>query len=304
MPRDRSHSPGARPAGFALPALCLVMALSGCVTVHAPPLAAGPGEATALFQHDGFDAFLSRHVDDRGRLDYAAAAGDRSDLDRYLVALATASPDATPDHFPSDADRLAYWLNAYNAWAIALVLEHYPIASVREVPSPAPARWVVPDLAGFFFFQHVTLGGETLSLYELENGVVRERFPDPRIHFALNCASRSCPRLPAEAFRPTTLEAQLARETRRFLGEARNFEVRPGDREIHLSSIFDWYTDDFTDWVTQQDPAREASLESYVRLAHPDGDRVLAGCEDCRLVFVPYDWGLNDRAPAQPVASP
>ncbi len=266
--------------------------MAGCSS--GPPRVAPP-PAAAVFSHADLDTFLQRHVDASGRVDYAAAATDRADLDRYVAAIAQASPDSHPERFPDDDARLAYWINAYNASAIAIVLAHAPIESVRDVRPPR-ALFFLPRLAGFFYLQRVTLGGEDVSLYALENAIVRRRFPDPRIHFALNCASAGCPRLPARAFTAEGLDAELERETRRFVDEERNVRLDADARSLHLSSIFDWYEGDFTRWLETRHPDREPSLRNYVLLHLPAGKAAaLEACTDCDTAFIPYDWTLNGR---------
>ncbi len=288
------------PARRLLLLLTLATTLFACTTVGPPTLDPEP-PTPMTFSHDDFDAFLRRMVDTEGRVDYAAAAADRADLDRYLAALAARSPDSHPEVFPHEHDRLAYWINAYNASAIALVLREYPIAGVRDVRPLGPFSFLLPKGAGFFLLRRVVLGGKSTTLYGLENVVIRRRFDEPRIHFALNCASIGCPRLPAEAFEGARLETQLARETTRFLAERRNAHARPDEREIALSSIFDWFEDDFTGWLERRHPGRGSTLEAYVRLhAGDELARELDACADCDVVFVPYDWGLN----AQPAPAP
>ncbi len=255
------------------------------------------------FHHDDFDSFLRRHVDDEGRVDYVRAADDRADLDRYLATLAARSPDSHPEQFPDEDHVLAYWINAYNASAISLVLREAPIGSVRDVRPLGPLSFLLPKGAGFFFLRRVVLGGVSTTLYGLENVVVRKRFDEPRIHFALNCASAGCPRLPAFAFRGETLDAQLTRETDRFLAEARNVRVDREARTIWLSSIFDWFRKDFEGWMERHHPDAEASLVGYVRKVGGEPlSAALDGCEDCRVRFVEYDWALN-AAPADAMAS-
>jgi hypothetical protein len=240
------------------------------------------------FRHDRFDAVLRRVVDDRGQVDYAALRADPTDLRVYVATLVAASPDNQPARFPTADDRLAYWLNAYNASVLHLVARRYPIASVKDV---------FPPLVGFFYLQRVLLGDDYLNLYRLENGIVRARFADPRVHFALNCASRSCPRLPARAFTAGGLQDELEREARRFVGEARNVDVDLAARVVRLSSIFTWYEEDFTRWMRVQYPAEPATLAGYVRrLADPERRAALDACAGCAVRFVRYDWGLNDRA--------
>ena len=196
------------------------------------------------FSHADFDRFLRRHVDAAGRIDYVRVLTDRADLDRYRAALAKTSPDRDPERFSTEAARLAYWLNAYNASVIGLVLDHYPISSVQDVRAPWLFRFL-PAGAGFFVFRGVTLGGRRTTLYGVENRIIRRRFSDPRVHFALNCASASCPRLPAEAFLPERLEEQLARETEFFLSDPHHVRLDAKAKILFLSSIFEWYENDF-----------------------------------------------------------
>jgi hypothetical protein len=161
-----------------------------------------------------------------------------------------------------------------------------------------PLSWV-DRRAGFFFLKRVVVGGERMSLWTLENRVIRKRFDEPRIHFALNCASKGCPRLPAEAFMPGRLEEQLVRETVRFLGEERNVSADPDARVVRLSRIFEWYASDFTGWMQRHRPGSPATLLAYVAEHAPasTAERV-AACADCAVEFASYDWDLNDqRAP-------
>ncbi|MEW6268667.1 MAG: DUF547 domain-containing protein, partial [Thermodesulfobacteriota bacterium] len=257
----------------------------------APP--AGPP-----FPHADLDRVQARFVDDRGLVDYAALARDPGDLERYYALVAAASPDSDPALFPTRDERLAYFLNAYNAAVLVTVLRHYPIPSVTAVRTPFPLS-VASDKIGFFFLQRITLGGETTSLYELENSIVRARFREPRVHFALNCASLGCPRLPRRAFAPAELDRQLDEETRRFFAEERNLRIDHEARVVHLSSILDWYEGDFTGWYEERHPGRDATLLDYVALYAPPERR--ADVESARtydIRFIPYDWRLNDRPPA------
>lgn len=276
----------------------LLMALSfaaACTTVPAPtqtsPSLAAP---RATFSQARLDEVLARFVDDRGRVDYAGLSRDALVLDAYYAELAGASPDSHPDLFATEDARLAYWINAYNASAIETVLYHYPIESVKDVRSSA--LFFLPKLSGFFLLQRVELGGEKTNLYDLENKLIRKRFSEPRVHFALNCASISCPRLPRRAFHAETLQDELETETYRFVSEERNVDIDPDDGEITLSSIFDWYEDDFTEWMKANQPDRPATLLGYIEpylTAHQAA--LLARCGDCEIEFAEYDWGLNDQ---------
>jgi hypothetical protein len=268
---------------------------SACTSIEAPsPADAAAAPPTSTFDHSLFDGILQRHVDEHGRVDYSALQSDRADLDAYYGALARVSPDSHPQLFNDDDARLAYWINAYNASAMIAVLNDYPIESVKDV-NPA-ALFFVPRVTGFFLLRRVTLGAKQTNLYDLENGIIRKRFAEPRIHFALNCASASCPRLPRRAFTADGLQAELERETRLFVSEPRNFGVDPDDQEIVLSAIFDWYEEDFVQWMKAEHPAAEPTLASYVRLqGPPERVHALDACQGCRIVFADHDWTLNDQ---------
>jgi hypothetical protein len=253
-------------------------------------LAVGPAHAEP-FSHAALDRVLQRFVDDQGRVDYAGLGRERADLDAYLRRVAAASPDRHPDAFPTRADALAYWANAYNAAVIGRVLDDYPIASIAEAS--------LLGKTGFFTLTRPDLGGRRTSLYELEHGVIRKGFGEPRVHFALNCASRGCPRLPREAFDGARLDAQLDRETRRFLAEERNLRVDHAARTVWLSAILDWYADDFTDAYRAR-TGRAGTVLDWMRpyLDEPRAAEVeRAG--DYRVRFFPYDWRLNDRVPGE-----
>ncbi len=278
-----------------LGAMVVALVASGCTTL-APPVVPDPVTIEGPFDHADFDRVLGRFVDDHGRVDYMALLGERRVLDRYLGQLAAASPDSHPDLFPSEADRLAYWINAYNAGAIALVLEHYPIDTVRD--ERRFTYFFLPRGAGFFVFQRIRLGRELVNLYDLENRIVRKRFDDPRIHFALNCASRGCPRLPSEAFDPKRLDEQLERETRRFFSEERNLRVDTETGTLRLSSILAWYRGDFTGWLVREAPDEEATLAAYAARYASDATRdAIESAGDLRVGFERYDWRLNDQHP-------
>jgi len=247
------------------------------------------------YTSEPFNRVLQRFVDPDGRVDYVAIARDRSDLDVFIATIAETSPDIRPNEFPAEESQLAYWINAYNATVINLVVEHYPISSVKDVPSKGAGK-LLSKLAGFFFEQKFELGGRTINLYGLEKNIIRKRFSDPRFHFALNCASLGCPRLPMRAFSADDLEAELERETRLFMNEDRNVRIDNESRTVWLSSIFKWYKKEFISYLKANDPKEHASLIRYAEL-YCIGEKANALAEARRtgyhFDFIPYDWGLN-----------
>jgi hypothetical protein len=210
---------------------------------------------------------LSRFVDDRGRIDFQGIARDPAPLERYAAFLAATGPTSTPAAFPRRAEVLAYWLNAYNALAMYGVIR----AGIPTTLEPVKVR--------FFYRNRFRLDGRSLSLHALENGIVRP-MGDPRIHFALNCMVRGCPRLPREPFEAARLDAQLDAAARLFVSEERNVRQDPAAKKVFLSAIFDFYTKDFL--------ATSDSLVAYVNLYREDPIPA-----DCKVEFLPYDWNLN-----------
>ena len=278
-----------------LACLCLC-ATAGCTEVG--PLTSGesPVIIQPMFSHTHFERVLERFVDQQGRVDYAALTKDPHDLERYYLLFATASPDSHPELFPTEHDKLAYWINAYNAAVIKAVLTYYPIQSVEDVKPPF-VFFFLPRKSGFFLFQRLTFGGTRTSLYYLEHYVIRKRFTDPRIHFALNCASGGCPRLPRQAFTVEHLDTQLDQAARQFMAEERNLSIGHQARTVWLSSIFDWYTKDFMSWYQHNFPGKDdASLLNYVSVyTSPEQTQELKQAAAYSLRFVPYDWSLNDQ---------
>ncbi len=271
------------------------LTLSACTTIRPIDSSIAPAQSQR-FSHEDFDRVLHRFVNDNGRVDYTGLKADSEQFERYYQQVALYSPDNSSSSFKHESDRLAYWINAYNAAVIKTVLSYYPISSIEQVKPPL-ALFFLPDKTGFFVFQKPSFGRSTTSLYYLENSVIRKRFAEPRVHFALNCASRGCPKLPRYAFNGDQLQQQLDFEARKFFSESRNFKIDHETQTVYLSSILDWYHDDFVDWHQAQYPEQEASLLKYVALyVKPEQASFLRGKGAAYgIEFLPYDWGLNDQ---------
>ena len=230
--------------------------------------------APAGFDHSPWDAVLKRYVNAIGEVDYAALKASRAPLAAYVASLAAASPDSRKELFPDRSAELAYWLNAYNALTILGVVDAYPTKSVRDLGA----------LYGFFRRKDYVLGGRKLSLQDLENEIIRKRYHDARIHFAIVCASVSCPRLDREALAADRLEEQLDRVTRRSMAEERNVAIDAGMKTVTLTILFKWYAEDFggpaLDFVRRySSPARVALLDQAGKQA--------------KIRFFDYDWSIN-----------
>lgn len=265
-----------KPALARAAAACALAFISGaCFSTSNAP---GPPPLEVLtdwtrFEHDLWASVLRQVVDEEGRVDYERLVTEPTDLERVVSLMAAVGPETRPDLFPDESDRLAYYLNAYNALVMWQVVERWPLGSVAD------------KKVRFFYLTRLPLDGDVISLYDLENDVIRGEFDEPRIHFALNCASGGCPKLPREPFRAAELEDQLARETRRFLNDPANLRVE-GDTLV-LSSIFDWYEEDFApsplEWVRELRP--QLGLSAGAKVEYAD-----------------YDWSLNVQS--APAAAP
>jgi len=242
---------------------------------------AAPVDAQS-FDHSAFDAVLKQHAVDGG-VDYKRLAGDRGALDMYVARLGTVSDDSFRKW--ARAEQLAFLLNSYNALVLQQVIDDYPIqrsANPAALVRPANSVW---QIDGFFDKLEHRLLGRALTLDQIEHEWLRARLKEPRIHFALVCAARSCPPLRAEAYRAERLEQQLDDQARTFLNDReRN---RFADSDAQLSEIFKWFADDF---------GGEKGLRSYLgKFLHPDlARRVKSGSYDIR--YIQYDWTLNDVA--------
>ncbi|MFQ5609164.1 MAG: DUF547 domain-containing protein [Woeseiaceae bacterium] len=245
------------------------------------------------FSHDQFERLLETWVDTNGQVDYAGWHDDPTalaDLDTYLAAVSTWSPESSPDRFPTPQDELAYWMYGYNAYVIRGVLANWPVSSVTDVKAPIEA---VKGL-GFFARQRFSFGGEPLSLYHVENVRIRKAFRDPRVHFVLNCASETCPvirpALPAGA----DLEPLLESAATDFINDPRNVAVDHDERTIYLSAIFGWYEKDYLNWLRATGRPVSDGLVDYISVyASAELATDLESAADYEVHVLDFDWTLN-----------
>lgn len=249
-------------------------------------------------RHERFDALLRAYVSEDGRVDYErwhASKKDVGRLDAYLAELTNASPDVRPDLFTTEKSRLSYWINLYNALVIREILARWPLESVTDVKPSLIAQFIRGK--GFFDEVRFRVGGEEMSLLDIENKIIRGRFKDPRIHFALNCGSSSCPVLSNDAFDPEALDRQLDLAATSFVNDGKNVRVDPERRKVVLSAIFDWYEEDFLALYRQVRPAvAQPNIVDYLLLyAEGDLEKQLQNARTMRFSpeFLEYDWSVN-----------
>jgi hypothetical protein len=239
-------------------------------------LAAARSGAAEVFDqnHGRFGRVLTAFVKN-GNVDYAKLKADPAELHDYLKEIA-AVPAAEFARW-AEADRLALLINLYNAQTLRLIINHYPVKSIRAIGLLPGAAW--RELI-------VRQGGQIMTLSHLENKVIRVEYDEPRIHFALVCAAVGCPPLRGEPYVGARLNAQLDDQTRVFLAETSKNRFDEATGTLHLSPIFKWYDDDFIK------PA--GSLAAYVKPFLPEAQRAaLADPAQVKVMFTDYDWSLN-----------
>jgi len=247
------------------------------------------------FSHAVFEALLQSYVDDAGDVNYErwhSNTADLQGLDSYLAAVSQFSPATTPARFESKQDELAYWLYAYNAYVLKSILDRWPLESVTNVKAPLE---LVKGL-GFFHQLRFVFGGKAYSLYAVENDIIRGRYRDARIHFVLNCASESCPVLRPELPSGEDLEAFLQQSAIDFVSDPGNVSIDHDKKEIVLSAIFKWFRSDFLNDLRRRGLSSERGLVDYLASVAPASLKdELVGANDYDIVFIDYDWRVNQQ---------
>lgn len=211
--------------------------------------------------HQVWDGLLKKYVTAAGKVNYKGIKSEMGSLNSYLELL----QKNTPTSSWAPKEKMAYWINAYNAFTVKLILDNYPLSSITKLNKP----W---DTA------FIQIGGKSYSLNDIEHKILRPTFKDPRIHFAVNCASVSCPKLLNQAFTAAKLESQLNRQTRAYLNNKQENEI--GTDALKLSKIFDWYKDDFK---------ASGGVASFVNKYSS-----VEVSKDASISYQNYNWGLNE----------
>ncbi|NJN28377.1 MAG: DUF547 domain-containing protein [Cyclobacteriaceae bacterium] len=227
---------------------------------------------TEPMDHQRWSTLLQKHVQEHGLVDYRGFAKDSTALNAYLAQLVANAPN---EKSWSESDQIAYWINAYNAFTIKLVMDHYPVPSIKDIGSSVQ----IPFVNTPWDIKFIEINGTKLDLNNIEHDILRKKFVEPRIHFAINCASISCPALRREAYTGDKLEKQLQAQAIAFINDHSKNDIRADKAEI--SRIFRWFKGDFI--------SNNRSLREYLNLFAevPVADGV-------EISFMDYDWSLNE----------
>ncbi len=221
--------------------------------------------------HQIWNELTQKHVRANGMVDYKGFLKDKAKLQQYLDLLSSNAPDKAKW---SKEEQLAYWINAYNAFTIKLIIDNYPLESIQDLHP----TFKIPGVNTVWHKKFFKIGGEEASLDQIEHDILRKEFEEPRIHFAINCASFSCPPLRNEAFTADKLEMQLEEMATQFINDDKRNQISANEAEV--SKIFSWFTKDFT---------KKGSLREYLNKYSK-----VKLTEDADIDYMNYDWSLND----------
>jgi hypothetical protein len=231
------------------------------------------------FDHSIFDRILKQYVDHKGMVDYNRISKDLR-FKEYMDSLKSVKVEEL-----SRNGQLAFWLNAYNAVTIDKVIKWKPKKSVRE--TVFPGVWTSTK---FFTTRDHLVAGRRLSQDDIENEILRRDFKEPRIHFAIVCASSSCPPLARFAFTKENVQAKLEEETRNYINSSRGTRVDYAENTLYLSKIFDWFSDDFK--------FKFGSVLGFIK-PYLSKEAMSFLTRDPKISYIHYDWALNAREPLQ-----
>jgi hypothetical protein len=219
--------------------------------------------------HTSWSALLQKHVDENGWVSYQGFIQDSTNLNHYLAQLSVCGPAENW----SEAEKLAYWINAYNAFTVKLIVDHYPLQSIKDIKQGIP---FINSVWEMDFFE---IAGEGFDLSKIEHAILRKQFDEPRIHFAIVCASKSCPKLLNVAYTAKELEQQLHQQTVEFINDDKRNQLE--EDELRISSIFKWFKKDFT---------KNGTLVEYLSKYSEK-----AVSSRAKVSYLSYDWSLNGK---------
>jgi len=241
--------------------LSMVMVLGMSLTSHL--------SAAQVVDYEIWARVLKAYVNEQGLVDYESLKNNRADFDTFMQQVETADISQL-----TEVEQKTFWINAYNAITLKVILDKYPVRSIRHINF------------GLVWEVKRKVAQEKLGLGHIEHKILRP-LGDPRIHFAINCASIGCPELPNEPFYPDTLDEQLDAETKGFLNDSGKVRLDRSSKILHHSAIMDWFKEDFL--VVAPD------TKSYIKKYLNEEDRIFLDQNEVTLKVIKYDWGLNKQ---------
>lgn len=213
-----------------------------------------------------FNNLLQKYVSDSSFVDYQSFKNDEVQLNQFISYL----EKTAPDNSWSKNKQRAFWINAYNAYTIKLILEYYPLKSIMDIKKDGKTAWKIP---------FAKVGSKTYTLDHIEHEILRKELFDPKIHVGVNCASGSCPKLGNTAFTEENIDAELTKLMKAFVNDTSRNKL--DKKKVQISSIFDWFKGDFT---------KKGSVIDYLNQFSEVEIK-----SNARISYLKYDWTLNGK---------
>ena len=255
--------------------LSLLPILTGCSRAEKPSYEVASPLQQIDQTHAAFTKVLKAHLKDN-KVDYAGLKKNSGELTAYLDTLA-AVPESAFNKWDRD-QQMAFLINLYNAATLKLIVDHYPLKSIKDIGNILKGPWKQ---------EVVRLFGKQETLDHVENDLLRAKYKDPRIHFAVNCASIGCPALRAEAFQAGKLDSQLEEQARKFLRDSSKNRLDAKNKVLYLSPIFDWFEGDFT--------TKSGTVEKFIAPFVSAEDRKVIEKGGLSIKYTDYSWNLNTQ---------
>ncbi len=249
------------------------------------------------FSYEEYDTVLKTYVDLKGKVSYRELKENKNEMEAFLDELEKLKPEDYQSW--NDEQKIALWINAYNALTLKAILDHYPLkeSSFRTRKYP---RNSIRQISGVWDKIKFPVMGKEITLDHIEHKILRREFNEPKIHMALVCAARGCPPLRQEPYKAEMLKDQLDDQTRRFLSSDKNFLINKEQRLVYLSSIFKWYGKDF---IESFKPAtgfkghkrRIKAVLNFISAYLKEEDRRFLKAGSYKIKYFNYDWTLNEQ---------
>lgn len=249
-------------------------------------LTIGGGALAQGIDYSEYDRLTRKYVDGRGLVNYKGLKSELGALKGFVDRLSEVSPHSHPQRFTDGGEQLRYWMTAYNAWVLYIAASEYPSKG---------ALW---NFVGLFRNRTIKLGGKQMGLEDLEHGIIRKGYKEPRIHFYINCAAFSCPGLQQGAIPQGKTWDVLEQSARRFINDPAHVKYDPATKKLSLSKIFDWFSGDFLTYLKEKKGAQQPYISQYI-LLYLDGPAREALAKtpvnEISVSYLSYSKKLNEQ---------
>ena len=246
--------------------------------------------AKEVFNHNSFTQVLGKYVKN-GSVDYKGLKKDQDLLNQYINQLQSVSTEEIKEW--NREEKLAYWINSYNAYTIRIILNHYPIKKSSTLKARFYPDNSIKQIPGVWDDIKVKAGEKELSLNEIEHGILRKDFNESRIHFAIVCASIGCPELWNQAYEAEHLEKQLEQAATKFVSDRQKIKVDLSKNTLYLSKILQWFREDFSKYSEDLKYGKNNGVVSFCFKYFPKAVSEQLRREKLKIKWLDYDWSLN-----------